>query len=295
MTVNPLNAFRHPGLEAFAQALALGVSTELYMTPKPGLVDLMDNGSHPDLSITIMEHSIGIVASYLDDIVFSLRSGEPFACQQQIAIRAEQRLSCELGTNTHKGFIFLSGMLLIARYHAKAPTESAVRESLSSLSAMFFRSAGVTTTNGERVRRKYNTGGIVQEAVDGYPSVFEEALPAFRGALKRHGCVTRASFMMMARLMQTVDDTTALHRAGPCGLSRVKQDGRRLEQIVSEGGEFGPFLEELNHEYKKLRLTIGGVADMLGISFGCLRAQSDIFFGSVIAPGFGSVQALTCV
>jgi triphosphoribosyl-dephospho-CoA synthase len=268
---------------------------ELYMTPKPGRVDLIDNGSHPDLSIPIMEHSIGIVASYLNDIVCSLSSGDPFICQKQIAIRAEQRLSCELGTNTHKGYIFLSGMLLIARYHARESTEGALRESLSCLSEAFFRSSHATNTNGERVRRQFSTGGIVREAVDGYPSVFEVALPTFRAALKRHGCVTRASFMMMALLMQTVDDTTALHRAGTLGLSRVKRDGRRLERIICEGGEFAPFLEELNHEYKKLRLTIGGVADMLGIAFGCLLAQSGISFGSVIAPGCRSVEALTCV
>lgn len=259
------------------------------MTPKPGLVDLMDNGSHPDLSIPIMEHSIGIVKEYLAEIVRSLHASDPFICQQQIAIRAEQRLHDELGTNTHKGYIFLSGMLLIAHHHAEAPSENAVRKSLSSISEKFFSISHTTNTNGEKARRKFSAGGIVREAIDGYPSLFDEALPTFRGALRQHDCVATASFAMMARLMQTVDDTTTLHRGGEQGLLRVRRDGRMLERIITEGRDCVPFLEELNHEYKKQNLTIGGVADMLGIAFGCLLARSDISPGNIAAPGQTSV------
>ncbi len=249
---------------------------ELYLTPKPGLVDLMDNGSHPDLSVPVMEQSIGIVAEYLGEIAVSLKSDEPFPHQKALAIRAEQRLYDELGTNTHKGYIFLSGMLLIAHRHAGASDEVSVRKSLSSISEAFFMTSGKNNTNGEKARKNFNTGGIVREAIDGYPSLFEEALPAFRRSLELRGCITTASFAMMARLMQTVDDTTTLHRAGPRGLERVRRDGRLLERILAEGGEFIPFLEELNHQYKRLNLTIGGVADMLGIAFGCLLASGDI-------------------
>ncbi len=275
-----MNSSRHSELENLALALAKGASMELYLTPKPGLVDLMDNGSHPDLSVPVMEQSIGIVADYLEEIVVSLKAGEPFFCQKDVAIRAERRLYDELGTNTHKGFIFLSGMLLIAKHHSVAPGEALLRESLSGISRAFFASACENDTNGAKARRNFSTGGIVSEAVGGYPSLFEQALPAFRQALNRHGCPATASFAMMARLMQTVDDTTTLHRAGPPGLERVRQDGRALERIIAEGGEFIHYLEELNRQYKRQNLTIGGVADMLGIAFGYLLAQSEIELSS---------------
>jgi triphosphoribosyl-dephospho-CoA synthase len=271
-----MNSSRHSELEHLADALARGASMELYLTPKPGLVDLRDNGSHPDLSIPLMEQSIGIVADYLKAIVVSLRADEPFACQRDIAIHAERRLYDELGTNTHKGYIFLSGMLLIARHHAGISDEVAVRQSLSGISRSFFDTAARTGSNGERVRRNYHTGGIVSEAIGGYPSLFDAALPAFRNAFARHRCVTTASFAMMARLMQTVDDTTTQHRAGPEGLNRVRADGRSLEYLIAEGGDAIAFLEELNDRYKALNLTIGGVADMLGMAFGCLLARGEI-------------------
>lgn len=271
-----MNSSRHSELEHLADALARGASMELYLTPKPGLVDLRDNGSHPDLSIPLMEQSIDIVADYLQAIVVSLRADEPFACQRDIAIRAERRLYDELGTNTHKGYIFLSGMLLIARHHAGIADETAVRQSLSIISREFFDTAAQTGSNGERVRREYHAGGIVGEAISGYPSLFDAALPAFRNALAQQDCATTASFAMMARLMQTVDDTTTLHRAGPAGLRQVREDGRALERLIADRGDIVAFLEELNDRYKALNLTIGGVADMLGMAFACLLASGEI-------------------
>ena len=271
-----MNSSCRSGIDGLAAALAAGAMMELRLTPKPGLVDLMDNGSHPDLSVPLMEQSIGIVARYLEEIAASLRAAEPFVRQKEIAIRAERRLYAELGTNTHKGYIFLSGMLLIARHHAGSPDESAVRSALSAISRDFFATAEEHDTHGERARRQFGTGGIVREAVDAYPSLFEDALPAFRRVLARRACVTTASFAMMARLMQTIDDTTTLHRGGIAGLARVRRDGLALERLVDEDGDCVAFLARLNDDYKRLNLTIGGVADMLGIAFGCLLAANEI-------------------
>ncbi|GHU33776.1 2-(5''-triphosphoribosyl)-3'-dephospho-CoA synthase [Betaproteobacteria bacterium] len=271
-----MNSSRHSELESLAAALAAGAMKELRLTPKPGLVDLMDNGSHPDLSMPLMEQSVGIVARYLEEIVVSLSADEPFVRQKEIAIRAERRLYTELGTNTHKGYIFLSGMLLIARHHAGTSGEGALRKALSAISRSFFSTAGEQDTHGEWARRQFKGGGIVREAVDAYPALFDGALPVFRQALARHACVSTASFAMMAKLMQTIDDTTTLYRGGVEGLARVRRDGRALEQLIAEGGDYVAFLTQLNQDYKRLNLTIGGVADMLGIAFGCLIFANEI-------------------
>ena len=111
-------------LKKIAQAFVLGARRELYLTPKPGLVDRVDSGAHADLSFAIMTQSIGIVSDYQGALVLSLISDEPFSCQQQIAIDAESRMMSVLGTNTHKGYIFLAGMLLIACWHAKTLEEA---------------------------------------------------------------------------------------------------------------------------------------------------------------------------
>ena len=271
-----MNCSAHFALETLARSLALGARLELHLTPKPGLVDLADCGSHPDLSVETMERSIEYVADYLEQTVASLVAGQPFAQQRAIGVVAEQRLLTELGTNTHKGFIFLSGMLLIARWHAASPDERAMRSALCALSEEFFSSADEQPTHGRQVRKKYQTGGIIVESINGFPSVFEEGLPVFRQALQQYGCGQVASFALLARLMQVVDDTTTLHRAGTTGLSRVKRDGLTLEQIVADGGDHLAFLRELNRSYVQANITIGGVADMLGIAYGILLASGEI-------------------
>lgn len=263
-------------LETLASSLALGARLELHLTPKPGLVDLADCGSHPDLSLATMERSIQYVSGYLDQMVASLAAGQSFAQQRALGMLAEQRLLADLGTNTHKGFIFLSGMLLIARWHAASADERAMRSALGALSAEFFSSADEQATHGRLARKKYQAGGIVVESINGFPSVFDEGLPVFRRALQQHGSFATASFALLARLMQIVDDTTTLHRAGTTGLARVKRDGLALEAIVAEGGDHQAFLRELNRSYVQANITIGGVADMLGIAYGVLLAGGEI-------------------
>ena len=112
--------------------------------------------------------------------------------------------------------------------------------------------------------------------MEGFPSLFEEAIPAYRMALARHGDEETARFALLARLMQCVEDTTTLHRAGPAGLSRIRDDGRQLEKIIAAGGDFRTCLEQLDGEYIRQNLTMGGVADMLGMALGYLR-----FCGSI--------------
>ena len=87
----------------------------------------------------------------------------------------------------------------------------------------------------------------------------------------------------MARLMQTVDDTTMLHRAGPGGLARMVADGRWLQVQIADGGNARPFLETANRNYVAANMTMGGVADMLGLGYGVLIAAGELSEDDVAA------------
>jgi triphosphoribosyl-dephospho-CoA synthase len=99
------------------------------------------------------------------------------------------------------------------------------------------------------------------------------ALPAYRKALRAGGSAQHAAFFMLSRLMQTVEDTTALHRCGRPGLAQLQRDGRLLEATLTEGFDPVPLLTKLNLEYRAMNLTMGGVADLLGVAFGCLAYE----------------------
>jgi len=68
--------------------------------------------------------------------------------------------------------------------------------------------------------------------------------------------------------MQCLEDTTTMHRCGQTGLARLKKAGKQLEMLILSGDEPTPFLFQLNRDFKTMNLTMGGVADLLGISFG---------------------------
>jgi len=276
-----MNSSRLADIERFAVALVRGAGMELYLTPKPGLVDLTDCGSHPDLSIYRMERSLLLLADYLGELLRSLIAGESFAHQAAIGLRCEKKMLATLGTNTHKGFLFLSGLILVASWRCLIPGERHLRVEIASLACEFFGAEQEkSATHGRQARTRYGTGGIVREAKNGFPALFEEAVPAYLEAFDRFGCCKTASFAMLGRLMQTVEDTTTLHRCGTPGLARIKRDGRSIERLIALGGDCVPFLQAINREYIRMHLTMGGVADMLALSFGYLAASGFILDAS---------------
>jgi triphosphoribosyl-dephospho-CoA synthase len=271
-----MNSSHLSEIERFADALVAGAAMELYLTPKPGLVDLADCGSHPDLTVSLMERSLHFLPHYLEDLIRSLYAGEHFACQAEIGLRTEKAMLATLGTNTHKGYIFLSGLLLVARWRSSHACERRFRTCIASLAREFFMEKQQISSNGGRARGRYRAGGIVREAMEGLPSLFDEALPAYMEAFERCGSPRTASYAMMGRLMQCVEDTTALHRCGPMGLARIRRDGSRIERITAEGGDCTPFLLEINGEYTRMGLTMGGVADLMGLSYASLLASGQL-------------------
>ena len=66
--------------------------------------------------------------------------------------------------------------------------------------------------------------------------------------------------------MERVEDTTALHRAGAAGLARIRWDGARLAALLDAGEDPDARLAEWNDDYRRERLTMGGVADCLAVT-----------------------------
>jgi triphosphoribosyl-dephospho-CoA synthase len=263
----------HP-LERLSVALGRGLARELRLTPKPGLVDLDDCGSHPDLSLPLMERSIALVERYLAELSGSLAAGEPLARQLALGAAAERRMSDELGANTHKGAIFLAGLLVVARHRAGDDGEGPLRAAVSAVAGELAASRDGLGTHGEAARRRFGVGGVLREAAAGLPAVFDVAVPALRRHLER-GDADGAAFVALARLMQVVEDTTALHRCGAAGLAQLREDGAALERLAATG-EHLPFLRERNVRYRAMSLTMGGVADLLGIALGWLEYRGEL-------------------
>jgi len=277
-------------LRQLADAFVRGARAELDLTPKPGLVDRHDNGSHPDLSHELMLRSIGLLPLYYRDLIEILEraettaehgssldatSGRPAspgralddATWQSCLVAgrtAEARMFEAIGANAHRGYIFLSGLVLLALAEAGSTSPARLRSAIVRLAARFFdrlpepAHERVRERPGERLRRDGGVGGIEAEARAGLPGVFATALPVLGGS--------GGAFRAMAALMCRLEDTTTLHRGGRAGLERVRRDGARLEEMLATGEDPAAQLARWNEEYRTIGLTMGGVADCLALA-----------------------------
>jgi triphosphoribosyl-dephospho-CoA synthase len=57
-----------------------------------------------------------------------------------------------------------------------------------------------------------------------------------------------------------------LHRCGPAGLARLRADGARLQRLIEGGEGYVDWLVGLNADYRRLNLTMGGVADCMAVT-----------------------------
>lgn len=252
-------------LELFAAALADGIKAELYLTPKPGLVDLSNCGAHKDLSLQKMAHSARLLHDYLFELAGALSQQLPLSEQRKIGQRAEQRMLIELGTNCHRGGIFLTGLLLAAYAEAGSDEPEPLSDAVALVARRYFLQAGSGASNGHRARQRFRTGGIIGEALNGLPGLFQIALPSL---LNNSAEFSSGCFLAMARLMQCCDDTTTLHRGGQTGLARLRKAGQQLEDRLLRGLPPEPLLRRQNRDFCSANLTMGGVADLLGVTFG---------------------------
>jgi triphosphoribosyl-dephospho-CoA synthase len=259
---------------------------ELSLYPKPGLVSLLDNGSHQDMSADTFMRSMFALRHYFVRITLAGALGAPFSTLAALGIEAEQRMLVATGgVNTHRGAVFGLGLLCAAlgachagRGIAAIPTIVAV-PTIAAITAADIRAAlvsrwgaalaaharpGAADSHGTLVAQRYAVGGARQEAALGMPAVFEVALPALRGALAAGRGPRRARIDALFALMAHISDTNVYHRGGTDGARIVQQQARAF---LAAGGTAAPDWEARALACHRLfvagALSPGGAADLL--------------------------------
>ncbi|MDP2877775.1 MAG: triphosphoribosyl-dephospho-CoA synthase [Holophaga sp.] len=251
-------------LERLAENLALGAHLELRVTPKPGLVDSHDNGSHADLTYATMQTSANLLPMYFADLLNGFQQGVPLQTYVQAGLEAEARMFTAIHSNAHKGYIFLSGLLLLAACECEGEI-ARLRTTLANLAGRFF--AGFDSSKSTSVRLRHTVGGIQAATERGLPAVFDHGWPRYQEVLSEGWGKEDAAFYLMAILMHQVEDTTAIHRCGVDGLARLQRDGANLQRMLERRQSPQNWLAELNEDYRRIGLTMGGVADCMALVF----------------------------
>lgn len=172
---------------------------EVYATPKPGLVDRRDTGSHRDMNYETFLASTEAITPYMVDMFMTGIDGtleghtpeDVFSSIRGIGMQAETAMfTATAGVNTHKGMIFTMGIVLAATGILYARDENI------SVDAVLDRARQMTArrmaedfqkmlshpprTHGEKLFRDYGERGIRGQAMEGFPILRETAIPWLR-------------------------------------------------------------------------------------------------------------------
>jgi [citrate (pro-3S)-lyase] ligase len=251
-----------------ARAVAGALREELDTTPKPGLVDLNDNGAHKDMTYALMRASIDTLSPYFELLAkmgmeYADRSiKDVFLKTREIGIDAEKAmLAVTGGVNTHRGTIFALGLcvvavaLLLARGEALAPEK--ISETISAIAIRFERQTG---SNGGKVHRRYNIKGALDNARDGYRDLFTTVLPAYEKMLKSGEDRNSVNLRALLLILSILDDSNIYHRKGAEAAEKIRTLASELYKNYSIDK-----LYELKVYCVNNNISPGGSADMLSL------------------------------
>ena len=247
---------------------------EVCTSPKPGLVDRNNSGSHRDMDIFTFMASAAALSPYFQHCAgigmetANLAPEETFRQLRIAGLRAEQDMFAATGgINTHKGAIFTIGILCGAAGRLWRPTENWSADGLCrEISAMTktameedFRHGGDTV--GQRLYAQRGIPGIRGEAAKGLPSVAEIGLPVYCRCLENGHGKNEAGAITLLHLIADVEDTNMLSRGGQEGAAAGTA---WAVELIRDGRE--PSLEEiaeLDVSFIRRNLSPGGCADLL--------------------------------
>jgi len=242
---------------------------EAELTPKPGLVDGRGAGAHSDLSLDLMRSSAGAIAPY-----FTRMAQASAEAQMDTSLRAAvasigreaeaAMLRATSGSNTHKGAIWVLGLLICAATLSEDSLPEFVAEAAGYLARLPDRARPEPVSHGDVVHERYGATGARGEAYGNFPHVVKIGLPALKAA-RADGRTERDSRLAaLLAIMSHLNDTCVLYRGGS-EAQRVVHHG--AAHVIKAGGPGSPkgdaALIALGQELVDLRISPGGSADLL--------------------------------
>lgn len=250
---------------------------EVSVNPKPGLVDPVSSGPHPDMDVFTFIDSTVSLREYFTTCATTGVSftgsalPELFTAIRPVGVAAERSMfAATKGVNTHKGAIFSLGILVTAAAyqleHDQLTLMSIVKAMLVGLTTHDFDHLAdkpdAELTAGERQFLQFGITGIRGEAEAGYPTIMTVGLPALK---RSKGTTNQRLLDTLIAIMGHSVDTNLVKRAKSNEI--VAWAHQQAQQYFELGGsqtaEGMAFLAELNETFLQRNLSLGGSADLL--------------------------------
>lgn len=237
---------------------------ELELTPKPGLVDKINNGSHRDMDYALFIRSIMAITPWFSRFYELGSSYADTPCDEQLRVLRPMGMACEQamyaatnGINTHKGGIFALGLLCFAAGRVKKiSSESLCCEVSNICNGLVSRELAARSgmaTAGERQFQQYGLTGARGEAESGFATV-RNALSQWKG-ISLHE--------LLLHLMAINQDSNLVSRGGIEGLRYVQGYAQKL---LANGWDHEELIR-MDNMLVKRNLSPGGSADLLSVGW----------------------------
>ena len=268
--------FNNQYADHLAQQAVKALLYEVSVTPKPGLVDRDNNGSHKDMNFYTFINSSTALYDYFKKCALKaieLSDKTPqyvFQNLRYLGLEAENKMfQHTMGINTHKGAIFSFGLIIAATaYLSENGKETTVENILeicshmAQLSLADFENNNLHQSFGKQIFEQKNIKGIRGQAAAGYPEV-KPALELLKYSLKNGDGFDVAGSKVLCLLMSKLEDTNVIKRSDTETLKKVQI---KAGQIL-ESKNFSEEFSALNNEFVNLNISHGGCADLLAICF----------------------------
>lgn len=265
--------------ETIARQTTRALLFEVTTTPKPGLVDRRNAGSHRDMdSFTFMSSAAALYPYFKQCAVQGLRdaaahrsAAQTFAALRPLGRQAESAmLAATNGVNTHKGAIFSMGLAAAALGRLDADCRCDPAAVLNECAAM---TAGLVKrdyanlvkadTAGQRLYLEYGITGVRGQAEAGFPAVRNVGLPTLETGLKYGLGNDRAGAAALLAMLCADDDTNMIARGGRDEQLRTTH---KVAALLAET----PYPDEqtlarLDDDFIQKNLSPGGSADLLAL------------------------------
>ena len=256
--------------EVIASLAVKALLYEVLTTPKPGLVDRNNNGSHQDMDLFTFSGSASVLFPYFKKAyTLGFNSMDPKACfskLRELGKSAERTMFFEThGVNTHKGAIFTLGIVCAAAGFT-AITQTDIFQCCADMTAGIteeLKDDSLPETNGKRLYKKYGVTGIRGELEAGLPSVKEVGLPMLERHLYNGKSLEYAGSRALVALIAEGKDTNLLARGGVVysEIAQAKAD-HLLDWAFRQTD-----IEKLDTWFIENNLSPGGCADLLAVCY----------------------------
>lgn len=250
---------------------------EVNTTPKPGLVDQNNNGSHKDMNIDLFLKSAESISYYFKEcfktgyLNKAMKDEDVFNKLRALGIEAEKKMyNATNNINTHKGIIYSLGIICGAvgkQYDGTLTYTASLFPACAELVKASVKKDFETLCNktaGERFYNEHKIKGIRGEAESGFSSVSGISLPAFEEAVEQGMSLNDSGVFALLKLIEKVEDTNLLNRGGIDGLLYAQ---KCAEEILSDSSRMIENTLILDESFISKNLSPGGCADLLALTY----------------------------